>query len=98
VDQNLNRLQGPSSYRIDARTAAATLIGPTASFMPGGAFIGGQLYGFSLDLREFGFGAPQVFSIHADTGAATVVSDLNGSGIFGAVRFFDGRAGRCAKR
>jgi hypothetical protein len=98
VDENLNRLQGPSLYTIDPLTAAATLVGPTASFMPGGAFIGGQLYGFSLDLREFGGGAPQAFSIDADTGGATVVSELNVSAIFGAVRFLDDRAGRCAKR
>jgi hypothetical protein len=97
VDENLNRLQGPSLYRIDPHTAQATLVGPTASFMPGGALIGGQLYGFSLDLREFGLGAPQVFSIDPDTGTATVISDLNVSGIFGAVGF-DDRAGRCEKR
>lgn len=96
LDQDLNRLQGPSLYRIDPRTAAATLIGPTASFMPGGAFIGGQLYGFSIDLRQVGFGGPQAFSIDRDTGAATAISDLNVSAVFGAVSI-DDRAGRCAK-
>lgn len=97
VDQDLNQLQGPSLYRIDPQTAAATLVGPTAPFMPGGAFIDGQLYGFSLDLRDFGFGGPQVFSLDTHTGAATAVSDLNVSAVWGAVGFHD-PAERCARR
>jgi len=98
VDPDLNRIQGPSLYRIDPRTAAATLVGPTASFMPGGAFIDGQLYGFSLDLREFGFGGPQVFSIDTDTGAAAAVSDLNVPAIWGAIGLVNHPAERCARR
>jgi len=98
VDQNLNRLQGPTLYRIDPHTAAATLVGPTAPLMPGGAFIDGQLYGFSLDLRAFGFGGPQVVAIDADTGVATAESDLNVSAIWGAVRSADDPAERCAKK
>jgi hypothetical protein len=35
ADGNGNILQGPSLYRIDPRTGAATLVGPTADFMPG---------------------------------------------------------------
>jgi hypothetical protein len=96
VDENLNPLQLPTLYRIDPRTALATLVGPTAPFMPGGAFIDGQLYGFSLDLREFGFGAPQVFAIDADTGAATAISVLNVTAIFGAIELRDDRHARCA--
>jgi len=98
VDQDLNRLQGPSLYRIDPQTAVATLVGPTGAFMPGGAFIDGQLYGFSLDLRAFGLGGPQVFSIDADTGAVTAVSDVNVSAIWGAVSYVDDRGERCARR
>ena len=98
VDQDLNRLQGPSLYKIDPQTAAATLVGPTGSFMPGGAFIDGQLYGFSLDLREFGFGGAQVLSIDPDSGAVTAVSDLNVSAIWGAVTYADDPGERCARR
>ena len=66
--------------------------------MPGGAFIDGQLYGFSLDLREFGFGGAQVLSTDPDSGAVTAVSDLNVSAIWGAVTYADDPGERCARR
>jgi hypothetical protein len=81
-----NVLQGPSLYRIDPRTGAATLVGPTADFMPGSGFIDRQLYGFSIDLRPFGIGdGPHAYSIDVRSGQATLVSDLNVTGVSGAV-------------
>jgi len=85
VDENLNQLQGPSFYRIDPQTAAATLVGPTADFMPGSGFVGDTLYGFSLDTRFIGGVPGRVFSIDVSSGEATPGTELNVSGIFGAV-------------
>jgi hypothetical protein len=96
VDENLNDILPPSLYRIDPRTAAATLVGPTVRGIPGSGFINGTLYGFSLDFRLFGLPeGPHVFSIDTTTGAATPVSDLNVPGVAGAVRLAGAQAGRC---
>jgi hypothetical protein len=89
VDENLNQVQGPSLYRIDPRTAAATLVGPTADFMPGAGFVDDTLYGFSLDTRFIGGDPARAFSIDIRSGEATPGAELNVSGIFGAVDLAD---------
>jgi hypothetical protein len=85
VDENLNQVQGPSLYRIDPRTAVATLVGPTVDFMPGAGFVEDTLYGFRLDTRFIGGDPARAFSIDISSGEATPGAELNVSGIFGAV-------------
>jgi hypothetical protein len=43
VDENTNPVIPPTLYRIDPRTGAATLVGPTAPVMAGSGFISGTL-------------------------------------------------------
>jgi hypothetical protein len=96
VDEDLNTLIPPSLYRIDPHTAAATYIGPTLTFMPGSALVGGVLYGFTFDTRLIGFEeGPHVFGIDTSTGEATKISDLGVADLVGAVRFAGLRAGEC---
>jgi hypothetical protein len=89
----------PTLYRIDPRTAAATLAGPTAIRMTGSGFVADVLYGFTLDLRLFGgTEGPHVLSIDVASGATTMVSDLTVPFVFGAVSLDAGAAGRCRHR
>jgi hypothetical protein len=96
VDENLNTLIPPSLYRIDPRTATASYIGSTLTFMPGSAYVRGVLYGFTFDTRLIGLEeGPHVFVIDTRTGAATKIADLGVAGLVGAVRFTGMRAGEC---
>ena len=96
VDQNFNQILPPTLYRIDPRTAAATLVGPTSPVMPGAGFIDGTLYAFSLDRHLFGgTEGPHVFAVDTSTGVATLLADLNVPAVGGAVRFAGTQAGRC---
>jgi hypothetical protein len=95
-------IRPPTLYRIDPRTAVATLVGLVGGIprgIAGSGFIDGTLYGFSLDFRFFGgTEGPHAFAIDTSTGGATLVSDLNIPGmrlVGGAVRFAGAQAGRC---
>jgi hypothetical protein len=96
-DENFNVIQPSTLYRIDPRTAAATVVGPAPRGVTGSAFIDDTLYAFTLDLRFFGGGTegPHIYSIDTTTGAASPVADLNFPSIWGAVRFTGAQAGRC---
>jgi outer membrane protein assembly factor BamB len=97
VDENGNPLIPPTLYRIDPHTGAATAVGPVAPIMPGSGFIGGTLYGFSLDTRLLGgTEPPHVFAIDTSTGVSTRISDLKVPAIGGAVRLNAGHD--CRKR
>jgi hypothetical protein len=89
-DATLQFIIPPTLYRIDPRTAVATLVGPTAIGMPGSGFIADVLYGFTLDQRVFGgTEGPHAVAIDVATGAATIVSDLTVPFVFGAVSLTD---------
>jgi len=98
-DENGNALIPATLYRIDPRTAAATKIGKTASFMGGSGFIGGSLYGFKIDENLIGGGpGPEVLQIGLAAGAAKMVSNLNVPSIFGAVSLGEDNRGCRAGR
>jgi len=97
VDQNLDPLIPPSLYRIDPTTGAATYIGGTQGLLSGSGFIGGSLYGFSIDEQALfgGTRSPHVFRVNTASGAANLVSDLNVSIVGGATAINGGEAGHC---
>jgi hypothetical protein len=97
ADQNFNPLVPPTLYRIDPRTAAATLVGPTEGLMPGSGFLDGSLYGFRIDEKLLfgGTRLPKVFRIDTATGAAIAIADLNVPLVGGAVSTNNGGVGHC---
>jgi hypothetical protein len=85
LDEKLAIVQPAMLYRIDPKTAASSVIGPTQDYIVGSGFVNGKFYAFTLDYTGSGTG-PQSFVVDLTTGSATLVSnEVNVAGLYAAV-------------
>jgi hypothetical protein len=98
-DEDGGTLIPATLYRINPRTAVATRVGPTASFIGGSGFVGNTLYAFKIDENLIGGTVgPQVLALQLANGGSQKVASLNVPSVFGAVSFGEERRGCRAGR